>query len=198
MEIGAFEAEPIWTELPRKMIRRGLHGVRLVVLMPRRASRRWCPSCCMRPTLQVPFYRNMFSHIPATKVRETSHMLKAIPAREAGKQHEKIAMIIADLCRQKLGKAADLSEAHIEEPLTFYASPTATGRDQHQRSPGADHEEVRRRTRVMFLDTTLRGEFALAENVGFPPCLAFDHLLTNGCFGGCLLRVQLTGLGRTR
>ena len=30
----------------------------------------------------VHFYRNVFSHVPATKVRDVSHMLKAIHAQE--------------------------------------------------------------------------------------------------------------------
>jgi putative transposase len=32
--------------------------------------------------LMVHFYRNVFSHVPATRVREVSHMLKAIHAQE--------------------------------------------------------------------------------------------------------------------
>ena len=31
MEIGTSEAEPIWTEFPRKLTRRGMRGVGLVV-----------------------------------------------------------------------------------------------------------------------------------------------------------------------
>ena len=31
----------------------------------------------------VHFYRNVFSHVPATKVRDVSHMLKAIHAQES-------------------------------------------------------------------------------------------------------------------
>ena len=31
----------------------------------------------------VHFYRNVFSHVPTTKVREVSHMLKAIHAQES-------------------------------------------------------------------------------------------------------------------
>ncbi|RCS15692.1 IS256 family transposase, partial [Phyllobacterium salinisoli] len=58
------------------------------------------------------------------KVREISHMLKAIHAQESREAaQEKAAMIIEDLRRQKLGKAADLIEAHIDETLTFYAFP---------------------------------------------------------------------------
>jgi len=31
----------------------------------------------------VHFYRNVFSHVPATRLREVSHMLKAIHAQES-------------------------------------------------------------------------------------------------------------------
>jgi transposase-like protein len=31
----------------------------------------------------VHFYRNVFSHVPSTRVREVSHMLKAIHAQES-------------------------------------------------------------------------------------------------------------------
>jgi transposase-like protein len=31
----------------------------------------------------VHFYRNVFSHVPATRVRDVSHMLKAIHAQES-------------------------------------------------------------------------------------------------------------------
>ena len=46
----------------------------------------------------VHFYRNVFSHVPATKVREVSHMLKAIHAQESQDTAERKAnAIIADL-----------------------------------------------------------------------------------------------------
>lgn len=57
----------------------------------------------------VHFYRNVFSHVPTTKVREISHMLKAIHAQESREAaQEKAASVVADLRRQKLRKAADL------------------------------------------------------------------------------------------
>ncbi|MEO0625183.1 MAG: hypothetical protein AAF183_23800 [Pseudomonadota bacterium] len=34
----------------------------------------------------VQFYRNVFSHVPSTKVREVSHMLKAIHAQDVAKR----------------------------------------------------------------------------------------------------------------
>lgn len=44
------------------------------------------------------FYRNVFSHVPSTKVREVTHMLKAIHAQENRKAaQEKADAVIADL-----------------------------------------------------------------------------------------------------
>lgn len=87
------------------------------------------------------FYRNVFSHVSKTKVREISHMLKAIHAQESREAaQEKAAMIIEDLRRQKLGKAAELMEAHIDEPLTFYLPRQPLAQDQDQQSAEADHE----------------------------------------------------------
>ena len=34
----------------------------------------------------VHFYRNVFSHVPSTKVRDVTHMLKAIHAQESRKE----------------------------------------------------------------------------------------------------------------
>jgi putative transposase len=46
----------------------------------------------------VHFYRNVFSHVPSTKMRDVSHMLKAIHAQESREAAEqKVRAIIADL-----------------------------------------------------------------------------------------------------
>jgi transposase-like protein len=37
----------------------------------------------------VHFYRNVFSHVPSTRVREVSHMLKAIHAQESREAADK-------------------------------------------------------------------------------------------------------------
>jgi transposase-like protein len=70
----------------------------------------------------VHFYRNVFSHVPTSKVREVSHMLKAIHAqesREAGDQKAKA--IVEHLRASKMSKAADLVEQPVHETLTYYA-----------------------------------------------------------------------------
>jgi putative transposase len=59
----------------------------------------------------VHFYRNVFSHVPAAKVRDVAHMLKAIHAQESHEAAaQKAGAIIADLRARKMSKAADLVE----------------------------------------------------------------------------------------
>ena len=70
----------------------------------------------------VHFYRNVFSHVPATKVREVSHMLKAIHAQESRKAADRKARaIVDDLRAARMNTAADLVEASVYETLTYYA-----------------------------------------------------------------------------
>ena len=72
----------------------------------------------------VHFYRNVFSHVPSTRVREVSHMLKAIHAQESREAADnKAQAIVDDLRASKMGKAADLVEQAVHETLTYYGFP---------------------------------------------------------------------------
>jgi putative transposase len=64
----------------------------------------------------VHFYRNVFSHVPATKVREVSHMLKAIHAQESRDAADrKASAIVDDLRTARMNTAADLVERSVSE-----------------------------------------------------------------------------------
>ena len=77
----------------------------------------------------VHFYRNAFSHMPTTKIRDVSHMLKAIHAQESrAAADQKARAIIEDLKASKMSKSADLVEQSVHETLTYYAFPISTGR----------------------------------------------------------------------
>ena len=72
----------------------------------------------------VHFCRNVFSHVPATKVREVSHMLKAIHAQESREAAERKAQaIVEDLRAARMNMAADLVERSVNETLAYYAFP---------------------------------------------------------------------------
>ena len=124
---GAKEDKSGWSAFLRHLVDRGLSGVQLIISDACRGlvesiadylpDARW--QRCM-----VHFYRNVFSHVPSTKVREISHMLKAIHAQESREAaQEKATTVVKDLRRQKLGKAADLVETHIDETLSYYRFP---------------------------------------------------------------------------
>jgi putative transposase len=60
----------------------------------------------------VHFYRNVFSHAPARKLREVALMLKAIHAQESLEAaRHKTVEVVAKLRGLRLGKAAELVEA---------------------------------------------------------------------------------------
>jgi transposase-like protein len=103
------------------LVDRGLSGVRLIISDACRGlvesiadylpEARW--QRCM-----VHFYRNVFSHVPSTKVREVAHMLKAIHAQESRPAaEEKAEAVIAELRRQKMTRAAELVADSIGETL---------------------------------------------------------------------------------
>jgi hypothetical protein len=70
------------------------------------------------------WYRNIFSHVLSTKVREIAAMLKAIHASEdVVAAREKAVRVIEKLHGFRLTKAAELAEAGVAETLTYYAFP---------------------------------------------------------------------------
>ena len=151
---GAKEDKSGWSAFLRHLVDRGLSGVRLIISDACRGlvesvadylpEARW--QRCM-----VHFYRNVFSHVPSGKLREVSHMLKAIHAQESREAaQEKAEAVMAELRRQKLTRAADLVEESIGETLTFYAFPDSHWIKIRTNNPlERIMKEIRRRTRVV-------------------------------------------------
>lgn len=151
---GAKEDKAGWSGFLRHLVDRGLSGVQLIISDACRGlvesiadylpDARW--QRCM-----VHFYRNVFSCVPSTKVREVSHMLKAIHAQESREAAmEKAASVIEQLRRQKLGKAADLIDKSIAETLSYYSFPDSHWRKIRTNNPlERIMKEIRRRTRVV-------------------------------------------------
>jgi transposase-like protein len=99
----------------------------------------------------VHWYRNIFSHVPSTRVREIAAMLKAIHASEdVVAARDKAVRVIGKLHGLRLTKAADLAEAGVEETLTYYAFPEEHWRRIRTNNPLERLlREIRRRTRVV-------------------------------------------------
>jgi putative transposase len=99
----------------------------------------------------VHWYRNIFSRVPTTKVREAATMLKAIHAAEdVDAARQKAAAVIEKLKGMKLTKAADLVADAFEETSTYYRFP-----EEHLLRICTNNplerlmREIRRRARVL-------------------------------------------------
>jgi transposase-like protein len=99
----------------------------------------------------VHFYRNVFSHVPNSKVAEVARMLKAIHAQEDEKSAvAKNAEVVTKLKGLKLTRAAELVAASGHETLTYFAFPTNHWRQIKTNNPlERIIREIRRRTRVV-------------------------------------------------
>jgi len=99
----------------------------------------------------VHFYKNVFSVVPKSKVKQVAAMLKAIHAQEdAEAARQKAGFVVDKLREMKLGKAAAKVGDCIEETLSYYAFP-----DKHHRHIRTNNplerimREIRRRSRVV-------------------------------------------------
>ena len=102
--------------------------------------------CCT-----VHFYRNVFSVVPCSKVKQVAKMLKAIHAQESKKAaREKARAVIAELREMKLKEAAKKVEEGIEETLTYCDFPSEHWtRIRTNNVIERLNREIRRRTRVV-------------------------------------------------
>src|ERR1700739_3812243 len=124
---GAKEDKSGWSAFLRHLVDRGLNGVRLIISDACRglmeSATEYLPDARWQRCM-VHFYRNVFSHVPATRVREVSHMLKAIHAQEnRDAADRKARAIVEDLRAARMNAAADLIERSVSETLTYYAFP---------------------------------------------------------------------------
>jgi transposase-like protein len=151
---GAKEDKAGWSGFLARLKGRGLAGVRLIVsdacmgLVESAAEfypeARW--QRCM-----VHFYRNVFSHVPAGKLRAVALMLKAIHAQESLEAaRRKATEVVARLCELRLVKAAELVETAVPETLAYYAFPEEHWRRIRTNNPlERIMREIRRRTRAV-------------------------------------------------
>ena len=151
---GAKEDKESWIAFMRYLKSRGLRGVELFVsdkclglvesLVDFYPKAKW--QRCV-----VHFYRNVFTVVPKSKVKDVAAMLKAIHAQEDREAaEEKVIAVVKKLKKKKLFEAAKLVEKGAAETLSYYAFPS-----QHWRSLRTNNplerlmREIRRRTRVV-------------------------------------------------
>ena len=151
---GAKEDKESWITFMRYLKSRGLRGVELFVsdkclglvesLVDFYPKAKW--QRCV-----VHFYRNVFTVVLKSKVKDVAAMLKAIHAQEDREAaEEKVIAVVKKLKKKKLFEAAKLVEKGAAETLSYYAFA-----GQHWRSLRTNNplerlmREIRRRTRVV-------------------------------------------------
>jgi len=151
---GAKEDKSGWSAFLRHLVDRGLTGVELIISDACRglveSIAEYLPEAGWQRCV-VHFYRNVFSHVPATKVRDVAHMLKAIHAQESREAAEqKARTVIEELRTRKMSKAAELVEQAVNETLAYYAFPDIHWQKIRTNNPlERIMREIRRRTRVV-------------------------------------------------
>ena len=151
---GMKEDKASWVSFFQWLRERGLSGVKLIVgdkcLGMLEAVGEVFPEAKYQRCV-VHFYRNVFSVVPKSKVKNVVKMLKAIHAQESKKaSREKAAAVVAELKSMKLPEAAKKVETGIEETLTYCDFPS-----EHWTKIRTNNviermnREIRRRTRVV-------------------------------------------------
>jgi putative transposase len=151
---GHKEDKAGWLGFLKHLKQRGLKGVRLMIsdacLGLTEAIAEVFPDADWQ-RCAVHFYRNVFTHVPSTKVREVAAMLKAVHAQESREAAEiKASDVVAKLKTMKLKAAAELVENAIHETFTFYAYPPQHWIKLKTNNPMERLlKEARRRTKVV-------------------------------------------------
>lgn len=151
---GAKEDKASWVNFLRSLKERGLAGVRLFVsdkcLGLVESLAEFYPTASWQ-RCAVHFYRNVWTAVPSSRVREVAAMLKAIHAQEDRPAAQaKAVLVVAKLKVMKLAKAAELVATGIDETLQYFQFPSEHWRSLRTNNPLERlMREIRRRTRVV-------------------------------------------------
>jgi transposase-like protein len=151
---GMKEDKSSWLEFLRWLKSRGLAGTQLFITDRCLGLVEALGECFPEAKWQrciVHFYRNVFSVVPSTKVKEVAAMLKAIHAQEdAAAARQKADEVIAKLEALRLSKAAETVREGIHETLPYMEFPREHWRRIRTNNPlERINREIRRRTRVV-------------------------------------------------
>lgn len=157
LQIGTWRNRPIedkasWTAFLRHLKERGLKGVRVFVsdkcLGLVESLGEFYPEALWQRSAEH-FYRNVWTAVPTSNVKEVAAMLKAIHAQE-GRVAARQKAVAVKLKDMKLADAAAIVMAGIEETLYYYTFPREHWRSLRTNNPLERLlREVRRRTRAV-------------------------------------------------
>lgn len=151
---GAKEDHQSWLDFLRFLKARGLRGTQLFTsdkcLGLIEALGEVFPDARWQRCV-VHFYRNVFTVVPKTRVREVADMLKAIHAQEdAAAARQKGQDVAMKLEAMRLSKAAEIVRLGVHETLSYMEFPREHWRRIKTNNPiERMNREIRRRTRVV-------------------------------------------------
>ena len=153
--LGAGESTATWSRVFRDLTARGLHGVRYIVSDEhaglRAALQRYCPDA-VHQRCQVHYLRNALTKV-STPARQQALLagLRDVWAAPTRAEAERRGATLVAMQRATLPAVAEWLETTLHETLGFYVLPEPEAR-RRLRTTNAlerEHEEVRRRTRVI-------------------------------------------------
>lgn len=151
---GEKEDKRGWSSFLEYLKKRGLKGVNLFIsdknLGLVESINEYYPGALWQRCV-VHFYRNVFSRVPNSKVKEVAAMLKAIHAQEDLKAaKDKAQAVVEKLVKMKLKKPSLMVQDCIDETLTYMKFPREHRTRLRTNNPlERILREVRRRTRVV-------------------------------------------------
>lgn len=153
--LGGAESTATWSAVFRDLLRRGLHGVTYVVSDEHQglkaALQRYCPGA-VHQRCQVHYLRNALAKVTTPARQEALVVgLRNVWAAPTRAEAEARGGQLAAALRPTLPAVAEWLDATLGETLGFYVLPEAEAR-RRLRTTNAlerEHEEIRRRTRVI-------------------------------------------------
>ena len=151
---GSKEDKASWANFLRYLKSRGLESIDLIISDKSLGLLEVIPDFYPKAKWQrcmVHFYRNIFSLVPHSKVKEVATMLKAIHAQENIEEaRRKRDMVAQKLVEMKLGKAAEAVRKVGDETFSYYSFPVEHWK-RIRTNNGLERimKEIRRRTRVV-------------------------------------------------
>jgi putative transposase len=152
MEIGTSEAEPIWTEFLRKLMRRGLRGVKLVVSDDHAGIKAAVSKvlCATWQRCRVHFMRNALAHAGKSGRRVVSAFIGTAFAQETAEAASTQWRAVADQIRPKVPKLATIMDQAEPDVLAYMSFPKEHRTKLHSTNPIERlNGEIKRRTDVV-------------------------------------------------
>lgn len=152
-DIGMTEDGPFWTDFLRRLVSRGLKGVKLVISDAHEGLKRAISEVlngCAWQRCRVHFMRNILSQVPRTQQGMVSAIVRTIfaaPDKQAAK--EQLNTVVSQL-KSRFPKAMDVLDNGCEDVLQYMGFPQVHWAQIHSTNPLERlNREIRRRTDVV-------------------------------------------------